>query len=59
MVSSPDKDFTFDRQRDLTTFEHLLTDYQQSITEVTDEHYMDFLRHVHPAELFTGKQEIG
>jgi SAM-dependent methyltransferase len=48
VLSIPDKDFTFDKERDLTSFEHLQTEYENHVTEVTDEHYLDFLKGVHP-----------
>jgi SAM-dependent methyltransferase len=48
VISAPDKRFTFDHARPLTPFEHLLEEYQNNVTEVTEEHYLDFLRGVHP-----------
>jgi SAM-dependent methyltransferase len=51
VISAPDKRFTFDASRNLTAFEHLLEEYQKGVKEVTEEHYLDFLRGVHP-ELF-------
>lgn len=56
VISAPDKDFTFDKPRDLTSFEHLLEEYRQGISQVTDEHYLDFLRGVHP-EVFQQDEE--
>lgn len=46
VISAPDKRFTFDRERPLTTFEHLETEYAQGVDRVDDEHYLDFLKHV-------------
>lgn len=46
VISAPDKRFTFDRERPLTTFEHLHTEYAQGVDRVDDEHYLDFLKHV-------------
>ena len=57
IVSVPDKDFTFDRGRPLTTYEHLLADYFLGVTEVCDDHYIDFLAHVH-LEVFTSKDRF-
>jgi len=51
VVSAPDKNFTYDRNRPLTSFEHLWSEYQAEVSAVTDEHYLDFLRAVHPATL--------
>lgn len=48
VISAPDKNFTFDNQRCITSFEHLLEEYQNNVTEVTDIHYLDFLKGVHP-----------
>ena len=47
-ISAPDMRFTFDRNRALTTPEHLWREYEQGVTEVSDEHYAEFLRAVHP-----------
>ena len=47
-LSAPDKEFTFDRTRPLTTFEHLRDEYQEGIEEVSDDHYLEFLRHAGP-----------
>ena len=48
VLAVPDKDYTFDRPRALTTFEHLWSDYENDVRENSDEHYLDFLRHVGP-----------
>lgn len=56
VISAPDKDFTFDKPRDLTSFEHLLEEYRQGVSQVTDEHYLDFLHGVHP-EVFQQDEE--
>jgi len=48
VLSAPDKQFTFDRNRALTSFKHLKHEYENQLTVVTDEHYIDFLRGVHP-----------
>ncbi len=45
-IAAPDKRFTFDRERAITTFEHLKSEYEAGVQEVDDEHYLDFLRHV-------------
>ncbi|RKZ88834.1 MAG: hypothetical protein DRR19_12115 [Candidatus Parabeggiatoa sp. nov. 1] len=51
IISAPDKHFTFDKNRALTSFAHLTEEYENNVTVVTDEHYIDFLQGVHP-ELF-------
>ena len=48
VIAVPDKNYTFDRSRSLTSFEHLKEEFKNNITEVTDEHYLDFLNAVHP-----------
>ncbi len=44
-LSAPDKRYTYDVERALTTFEHLKSEYEEGVDYVTDEHYLDFLRH--------------
>ncbi|MBF0273859.1 MAG: methyltransferase domain-containing protein [Nitrospinae bacterium] len=56
ILSIPDKRFTFDKNRPLTSYEHILTDYYKNVSEVNDDHYVDFLAHVHP-EVFKSKTE--
>ena len=48
VLSAPDKDYTFDKPRALTPFQHLLDEYKADIKEVSNEHYIDFLYGVHP-----------
>jgi SAM-dependent methyltransferase len=48
VISCPDMRFTFDKNRKLTDFEHLRCEFDEEVTEVTDEHYVDFLAGVHP-----------
>ncbi|MCG6552612.1 MAG: methyltransferase domain-containing protein [Candidatus Magnetominusculus sp. LBB02] len=55
VISAPDKDYTFDRNRQLTEFAHLLADYYLDTDEASDYHYVDFLMHVHP-ETFQTKE---
>ncbi|SEH07087.1 methyltransferase domain-containing protein [Candidatus Venteria ishoeyi] len=58
VISAPDKDFTSDKNRLLTSFEHLLQEYQDEVTAVSDEHYLDFLKGVHPDTLKGTPEEI-
>lgn len=44
ILSAPDKDYTYDKTRPLTTFDHLWSDFENNVTENDDEHYMDFFR---------------
>lgn len=48
VISAPDKEYTFDRPRTLTPFEHLYDEYKENVVESSEEHYLDFLRAVHP-----------
>ncbi len=59
VISAPDKNFTFDRHRALTSFAHLEEEYEQNVTQVTDAHYIDFLQNVHPEvfQLSSEKQQ--
>ncbi len=58
ILSAPDKDFTFDKKRALTSFEHLQAEYNNNVMEVSNEHYMDFLTVVHPELLRLEPAEI-
>jgi len=42
----PDKRFTFDEGRDVTTLEHLIRDYEEGPEVSLREHYEDWCRHV-------------
>ena len=48
MISAPDKNFTFDKPRDLTPWDHLIDEFQAGVTHVTDDHYLDFISAVSP-----------
>jgi SAM-dependent methyltransferase len=48
VVSVPDKGFTYDRPRAVTSFEHLLADYFRGVTEVDENHYVEFLAATSP-----------
>jgi hypothetical protein len=43
VLSVPDKRHTFDRDRALTPYEHLLAEYVQGVTAVDADHYADFV----------------
>tara|TARA_B110000263_G_C15213232_1_gene466273 strand:- start:63 stop:836 length:774 start_codon:yes stop_codon:yes gene_type:complete len=51
VLGVPDKRFNYDSARDLTSFNHFWREYQDQVTAVEDDHYLDFLRAVHPATL--------
>lgn len=48
VIAIPDKDYTFDQARELTTWEHVWSDYQNKVTENSDDHYEGFLRSAVP-----------
>jgi len=48
VISAPDKEYTFDKLRQLTPFEHLRTEYEQKTYFVDDSHYLDFIKHTAP-----------
>ena len=58
VLSVPDKNFTFDRNREVTSFQHLLAEYRKGVTEVTDDHYLDFIKGVHPEWLEEGEDNL-
>lgn len=58
IISAPDKEFTFDKNRGLTSFRHLLGEYKQGTTYVDDDHYLDFIRHTAPDIYNSGKPEL-
>lgn len=58
VISAPDKRFTYDKNRALTPFFHLLEEYQNNITEITEEHYLDFLRGLYPHLFAPGGEQI-
>ncbi len=58
IISAPDKNFTFDKKRALTSFAHLQEEYENQVTEVTDAHYIDFLQGVHPEILELAPENV-
>jgi len=48
IIAIPDKEYTFDRGRELTSWEHLWNDYLGNVTESSDDHYEGFLRSAAP-----------
>ena len=58
VIAAPDKEFTFDKPRQLTPLVHLLDEYKKGVTSVDDEHYLDFIRHVAPDIFNSGNREL-
>lgn len=48
VIAAPDKQYTFDKPRPSTSFQHLRDEFTTSVDHVEDDHYVEFLRHVHP-----------
>lgn len=48
VIACPDMLYTFDKTRELTPFNHLLDEYRSGVSDVADDHYLDFLKGVHP-----------
>lgn len=48
IIAIPDKEYTFDRGRELTSWEHLWADYVKNVKESSDDHYESFLRSAAP-----------
>ena len=58
VISAPDKHFTFDKPRQLTPFDHLMTEYTNNITSVSDDHYIDLLRAINPDAFNHGEKAL-
>lgn len=58
IISAPDKDFTFDKPRQLTPFNHLLDEYHRGVTVVDDSHYLDFIRCAAPDVVSSGDKDL-
>ncbi len=48
IIAIPDKDYTFDRGRELTPWAHLWSDYENETRVSSDDHYESFLRSAAP-----------
>jgi SAM-dependent methyltransferase len=48
IIAIPDKEYTFDRGREMTSWEHLWSDYVKDTRESDDSHYESFLRSAAP-----------
>lgn len=48
ILSIPDKNYTFDKDRSLTSYEHLLAEYYLDVHEVSNDHYIEALQYIHP-----------
>lgn len=48
IISIPDKEYTFDRRREITPYEHLWRDFENNTIVSDDDHFIDFLRSAAP-----------
>lgn len=48
IIAAPDKRFTFDKAREITSTQHCLHDYKNRVETACDSHYTDFIRNVLP-----------
>lgn len=58
LIAAPDKTYTFDKRRGTTSFKHVLDEYRLGVKEVTDEHYIDFIKGVHSEWLQLSKEKF-
>lgn len=58
LIGVPDRDFTFDRLRDTTSFGHLWDDYAIGVTASSDAHYLDYLKSAGPQHLLEPAERI-
>ena len=42
-IAVPDRDYAFDSRRAVTSFEHLWDEYERAVTDVSDDHFVDYL----------------
>ena len=49
-MAVPDKRFTFDINRDITSYEHILKDFHEGAEWSEQNHYMDFVKHTEHGE---------
>lgn len=52
LILLPDRCRTFDERRDPTTLEHLVREFEAQVTEVDDDHIVEFLRNTESEESF-------
>ncbi len=50
-LSVPDRDYTFDHSREITTPEHLWEEHERNVTRVSAPHLRDFIAHTEPGGL--------
>jgi len=55
IFSVPDKNYIFDKKRNITSNFHLLADYYLEVQDICSCHYFDILEHVHP-EAYNSKE---
>jgi SAM-dependent methyltransferase len=58
-LAIPDKRFTFDKEREITTLAHLIGDHEQGPDVSLREHYEDWCRHIDKLEGQELSQKVG
>ena len=48
VLAAPDKRYTFDKKREITSTAHCISDYLKKVTVSSDDHYIDFIENVLP-----------
>jgi SAM-dependent methyltransferase len=59
VLAAPDKRHSFEASRSVTPFDHVLEEYLQNVTEVSDAHYVDLLVLFCPSDVALGVSTIG
>ncbi len=47
VIAAPDKNYTFDKLRPLTSWEHLKDDFEKKVTDSTPDDYHDMIQYIH------------
>lgn len=56
-LAIPDKNFTFDKDRERTKLEHIISDMRNNVINVDEEHLIDFLRFAARIQIPDSKEE--
>jgi len=58
VIAAPDKDYTFDKARPLTPFDHVKSDYLSNAKEAAPEDYYDIIPYIHSHLVGAPQQQI-
>lgn len=56
-LSVPDKEYTFDKPRQLTDNDHLWEEYSRDTSELSDAHLLDFIIHISKDHIDPGRRD--